>query len=208
MLRRHPGNPSPRSGFVPAQRAGCAPAAPAVQPPARRIRPAFTLVEILVVIGIVVVLVALLVPVLGSARSSAQNVACLSNLHQMMMAFHLYAGNNRECLPDPAAAEQSWESLLKPYLPSRESYRCPSDQALFDALRSSYDWRDTPDPDTTLAGKRFTEINRNDVVFVFDALPDWHRKGKINVAKVDGSTETMLHQDCLKDLDRSIYDSR
>ena len=76
---------------------------------------------------------------------------------------------------------------------------------LFENLRSSYDWRDTPDADTTLVGKTFTEIIREHVVFVFDALPDWHRKDKINVGLSDGSTHTMSHQDCLRDLDRSIY---
>jgi hypothetical protein len=152
------------------------------------------------------VLAALLIPMLSSARASSQSVACLSNLRQMMMAFRLYAGDNKDRLPDPNAAQQSWESLLKGYLPGRESYHCPSDTVLFENLRSSYDWRDTPDADTTLAGKGLTEIIRDKVVFVFDALPDWHRKDKINVGLSDGSTLTIPYQKCLEDLDRSIYD--
>jgi type II secretory pathway pseudopilin PulG len=164
------------------------------------------MIEILVVIGIIAVLAAILIPVLGSARASSQSVACLANLRGIMMGFHLYAGDNGEKLPDPAAVQQSWESLLKNYVSNRESYHCPSDGVLFENLRSSYDWRDTPDADTTLAGKSFGEIIRPGVVFVFDALPDWHRKDKINVGLSDGSTKTMLHQHCLEDLDKSIYD--
>src|SRR5207247_2440437 len=72
---------------------------------------AFTLTELLVVVGIVAVLIALLLPALSKARASGQSVSCLSNLRQIMMAFHLYAGDNKQRLPDPAAAEQSWESL-------------------------------------------------------------------------------------------------
>lgn len=162
------------------------------------------MVELFVVIGIIVVLAAILIPVLGSSRASSQSVTCLSNLRQMMMAFNLYAADNKEMLPDPRAAQQSWESLLRTYLPSRASYRCPADDALYENLRSSYDWRDTPDPETTVVGKRFSEILRHDAVFVFDALPDWHRKGKINVAQADGSAQTMDHQDCMRDLDRPI----
>jgi prepilin-type N-terminal cleavage/methylation domain-containing protein len=190
LLRRHPGTqrlrPFPR--------------------PIRAFTRAFTLVELLVVIGIVGVLAGILIPVLGSARASSQNVTCLSNLRQMMMGFHLYAADNRDTLPDPLITQQSWESLLKTYLPGRDSFRCPSDGSLFENLRSSYDWRDTPDRLTTLAGKTFSEIRRTSAVFVFDALPDWHRKGKINVAQADGSVQTMDHQECLKDLDISIYE--
>lgn len=51
----------------------------------------FTLVELLVVIGIVAVLIAILLPVLSSARRAADRAACLSNLRQIHAALHLYA---------------------------------------------------------------------------------------------------------------------
>jgi prepilin-type N-terminal cleavage/methylation domain-containing protein len=165
---------------------------------------AFTLTELLVVVGIISVLIALLLPALSKARASGQSVSCLSNLRQIMMAFHLYAGDNRQRLPDPAAAEQSWESLLRPYLRAREAYHCASDGGLFENLSSSYDWRDTADPATTVAGKLLIEIHRANTVFVFDALPEWHGKGKINSAQADGSATTMSYQDCLMDLDLPV----
>lgn len=160
----------------------------------------FTLVELLIVIGIIVVLVAILIPVLGKARASSQSVACLSNLRQIMMGFHLYAGDNQGRLPDPIAAQESWESLLRKYLTSKDVYHCQSDGGLFEKFRSSYDWRDTPDPLTTMAGKSLDEIRRPDTVFVFDALPEWHAKRQINAARADGSTLTMDYEECLKDL--------
>ena len=65
----------------------------------RRVRGAFTLVELLVVIGIIAVVVAILLPVMGKARESARRTACLSNLRQVHAVFNLYAIENRDHVP-------------------------------------------------------------------------------------------------------------
>ena len=60
---------------------------------------AFTLVELLVVIGIIALLISILLPALSKARKQANTARCLSNLRQVLMGFHFYAGENRGALP-------------------------------------------------------------------------------------------------------------
>src|SRR5436190_12805480 len=64
----------------------------------KRLR-AFTLVELLVVIGIIAVLVGILLPVVKNARDQAVSLQCQSNLRSCGQVFYIYATQNRGSLP-------------------------------------------------------------------------------------------------------------
>jgi prepilin-type N-terminal cleavage/methylation domain-containing protein len=60
----------------------------------------FTIVELLVVLGIITILMALLLPSLSSAREQAVRTHCLNNIYQIGRAIQIYVGDHRE-LPPP-----------------------------------------------------------------------------------------------------------
>ncbi len=64
-------------------------------------RRAFTLVELLVVIGIIALLISILMPALSRAREHARRVSCASNLRQQGLCFHMYASENKGVYPTP-----------------------------------------------------------------------------------------------------------
>src|SRR4026209_2255008 len=67
----------------------------------RRHRAAFTLVELLVVIGIIALLISVLLPALSKAKQKAGLVKCSAQLHDIGTAMQLYVHNNEGYLPGP-----------------------------------------------------------------------------------------------------------
>ena len=121
-------------------------------------RPAFTLIELLIVIAVLALLLAILLPALSLARAKGREVACLSNLKQLQTCAKLYSMDydgflppNRHAYdigtgaplvgwndsmtwcaglaPFDTTTENIQRSLLFPYNRSAGIYRCPSDMS-------------------------------------------------------------------------------
>jgi prepilin-type N-terminal cleavage/methylation domain-containing protein/prepilin-type processing-associated H-X9-DG protein len=95
------------------------------------VRRAFTLVELLVVIGIIAILIAILLPALNKARNQAKSAACLSNLRQLSQAMMNYSQDNKghamavwnatQQLSDGTFVGLHWWHSLSPYWGQRKA---------------------------------------------------------------------------------------
>ena len=97
----------------------------------------FTLVELLVVIGIIAVLIGLLMPALSRSRRQAKMVQCQSNMRQVGQALVMYANNWKGIIYPPLAGavggamarrEDRWPAkVFKPPVWNPPILKCPSD---------------------------------------------------------------------------------
>jgi prepilin-type N-terminal cleavage/methylation domain-containing protein len=145
-------------------------------------RRAFTLVELLVVIGIIAILIAILLPTLRKARQAANEVACKSNLRQLVSGVLMFAGEHKGSLPggyydraNPEPEKRDWvfgafanadyatrtphEGTLFRYIKNKMVYRCP---ALVEAPGSAHDSNGRFDYSmfSSLAGAKVVKVKR------------------------------------------------
>jgi prepilin-type N-terminal cleavage/methylation domain-containing protein len=70
---------------------------------------AFTLIELLVVIAIIAILAAMLLPALARAKKQAIKVQDMNNEKQQLVALNMYAGDNKDYLPDGTGGNWCWD---------------------------------------------------------------------------------------------------
>jgi len=170
--------------------------------------PAFTLVELLVVLAIIGVLAALLLPTLGRAKETARATVCLSNLHQVGIALQLYVSENNNKLPvmrdvstDPAVAATNTfpaiHKVLAASLGNLNVLRCPSDAAdYFARTGASYSWNSLLNGEDADHLVVFTlHFDPHEIPVVFDK-EDFHKvRGPakaVNYLYADGHIKNLL----------------
>jgi prepilin-type N-terminal cleavage/methylation domain-containing protein/prepilin-type processing-associated H-X9-DG protein len=171
-----------------------------------RWRPAFTLVELLVVLAIIALLASLALPNFSTSILKAKSVDCAQNLHGIGIAVLSYAADNGEMLPEinqtapplpyPATVP-GLLGVLGPYGLTTNSIQCPVDMSSgvtssFSQYGSSYEWNpvldDGADPVTTIAlGPIDVSVNMSRVRVCTDFVSIHH--GKVNALYGDGHTK-------------------
>ena len=158
-------------------------------------RGGFTLVELLVVLGIIAVLVAIIVPAYQRVTASGRSAACLSNLRQLGAAVNLYLGENQMIMPTLLAGRTTRDeevpvidNTLNKYVPDPAAFLCPGDGKFGPASGSSYLWN------VALNGQPASSLNFLGVINEASRIPilgdkeGFHPylKDKVNILYGDG----------------------
>ena len=125
-----------------------------IRKPSRCLRSgiAFSLIELLVVIGVIGILISLLMPALSRAKGKANDTKCISNLRQIGIALTIYADEYQGKLPfaerrptnpvNPTNVLPRIVDVLSNYVAgTMVIFRCPRDRfGFFEKEGSSYEW--------------------------------------------------------------------
>jgi len=160
--------------------------------PAPRVARGFTLVELLVVIGIIALLISILLPALNKARAQARTVACQSNMRQLGITLTAYALQHKgRTLPvwpwswHPALSQNyvwdvGYQEFLYPWIKNKDVYRCPD--------RPDRSWVTRPRADVSTEGGFATDYAYNETGWSGSPFEGYLCDGR-PIAKIRRSSE-------------------
>lgn len=168
---------------------------------ARRPAAGFTMVEILVVLGVVALLMAIIFPVVFKMREKAKTTACLAHLRTLGVGLNGYLGDHNLTMPTlaPGRVEggppvDTIDTVLATYVDSDSVFRCPADLDVWRATGTSYFWN------PALNGQSAAALNFLDLTEAPTRIPvlsdkeGWHDSGgpRVNILYADGRATTGL----------------
>jgi prepilin-type N-terminal cleavage/methylation domain-containing protein len=141
----------------------------------------FTLVELLVVIGIILLLISMLLPSMARARRQAESVQCMSNLRQLGILSQMYAMDTggwivaTRCEPVYNGSYPVWDDLLRihgQYTSADKIFMCPAQQ-YYDSTSGSGPYNRSYSENSDLAEQKWMKFdwvrNPGQVAFLIDS---------------------------------------
>lgn len=105
----------------------------------------FTLVEILVTVGVIILLASIAVPSIQITRARADATKCLSHLRSLGVALNLYLSDHQMAMPDIEAGRKDKnedvkviDNTIDGYLDDKRAFACPADRTIAAKSGTSY----------------------------------------------------------------------
>jgi prepilin-type N-terminal cleavage/methylation domain-containing protein/prepilin-type processing-associated H-X9-DG protein len=161
----------------------------------------FTLVELLVVIGIIGLLVGLSLPAYKIVVARANSSKCLANLRGLGVALNGYLTDNQMIMPTLVAARDSTseqeaaiDTVLVPYVDTKNVFICPAGRAIAQTTGTSYYWN------SALNGQPVASLNFFGILKNLSGIPvlldkaAWHQYSgnPVNQLFADGHAENQV----------------
>lgn len=160
----------------------------------------FTLVEILVSLGIIAVLASIAIPSLRIARARADSTKCVSHLRTLSVSLNLYLADHQMTLPDIEAGRADKnedipviDNTIDSYVDNKAVFTCPAGRAVAEKSGTSYYWNSAI-RGQNIASLRLFWLSDPGKIPVLVDKEGWHKyvEDKVNHLFADGHVTNEL----------------
>lgn len=132
---------------------------------------AFTIIEVLFVIGIFILMVIMLMPFVNMINERAHKIKCANHLRSISLGLHMYAADNNEAFPPTLGA------LYPDYVKEKKAFDCPSSASSGTPEKPGYSYT-----------QGLTESSPSNEIIAQD-FDDNHKKTGKNILRLNGLVE-------------------